>query len=123
MIGTKLNLAILKHKVLELKGKSGMVKGIFIPIEANHLYHSVEKGNVYLDLVGFDITKPAEGQKDTHLVKQSFSKEIREKMTEEEKKAVPVIGNHTVLGSGGSAAAPQTMDDPLDSGDMDELPF
>ena len=123
MIGSKLNLAVLKHKVLELKGKSGMIEGIFIPIEANQLFYSKEKGNVYLDLVGFDIKNPAEGQKDTHLVKQSFSKEVREKMTKEEIEAVPVIGNHTVLGGGGGAAAPQTMADEMDAGDMADLPF
>ncbi len=47
----KINLTALKHKVQDLKGQSGMVKCLVIPIEANNLYHSDKTGNVYLDTV------------------------------------------------------------------------
>ena len=90
MITGKLNLAALKHVVFEQKGKSGMVKGIFIPIEANTLFEGKE-GAVYLDLVAFEMKEKKDYA--THIVKQNFSKEVREKMSDEEKSAQPILGN------------------------------
>jgi hypothetical protein len=80
-INGKLNLMNLKASIMNIKGKLGPVECIVLPIELNKLFKG-EKG-IYLDLIAFEIEKPKEGNKDTHLVKQSFSKEEREKMTEE----------------------------------------
>ena len=90
MIGAKVNLAKLKHVIMEEQGQNGTVKGLFLPIEANNLYMS-EKGNVYLDLIAFDLTNPKDG--DTHIVKQSLPKDVREKMSEQELKDMPILGN------------------------------
>ena len=92
-VSGKLNLAGLKHVILEKKGKSGMVKGIFIPIEANNLFFS-KKNNVYLDLIAFELKEKQDNA--THLVKQSFSKEIYDKMTDEERKETAILGNLNV---------------------------
>ena len=54
-----------------------------IPIEENQFVDG-EKG-VYLNLAGFEIKEKKGDSKDTHLVKQSFKKEVYEKMTEDEK--------------------------------------
>lgn len=94
-IGTKINLSALVHKVQEVKGKSGMVKCIIIPIDLNGLYHS-EQNNVFLDLIGFEI-KDKKDKKETHIVKRSLSREQAEKLTDEEKNALPILGKHTIL--------------------------
>jgi hypothetical protein len=91
MITSKLNLAALKHVKMEVNGKSGKVQGIFIPIEANKFFQWKD-GAVYLDLVGFEMKEAKDYA--THIVKQSFSKDVREKMGEEEMKALPILGNH-----------------------------
>lgn len=100
-LSTKINLATLVHVRMKMKGKDGnMVDGIFIPLKKNHLFIS-EKGGLYLDLNHFPIKNPAEGQTDTHLVKQSLPKEVLEAMTDEQKKALPILGNTREWGSVG----------------------
>lgn len=89
MIGGKINLQSLTHVKMEVNGKNGKVKGIFIPLEINHI-HEGEKG-CYLDLVAFPLKEAKDYQ--THLVKQSLPKAVREKMTDEDKKNQPIIGS------------------------------
>lgn len=89
MISGKINLGALKHVKMEQKGKSGMVQGIFIPFDVNKI-HVGEKG-IYLDIVAFENKTPNDYS--THMVKQSFSKEVREKMTQEEKTSQPILGS------------------------------
>jgi len=88
-----LNLSALKHIKMKAKGQNGEVDGLFIPIKANKLFAS-EKGNTYLNLVAFEMKE----KKDygTHIVKQSLNKEEREKMTDEEKREMPILGNLNV---------------------------
>lgn len=91
-ISTKINLAALKNATI-LKMDKTQLDCIIIPIEQNHLYKS-DKGAVYLDLVGFELNNPKQDQKDTHLVKQSLPKDVLSKLSDEEKKAMPILGNH-----------------------------
>ena len=99
-LSTKINLATLVHARMQMKGKDGgMVDGIFVPIAKNHLFVS-EKGGLYLDINHFPIKNPAEGQTDTHLVKQSLPKEIMEAMSEDDKKKLPILGNTREWGGG-----------------------
>ena len=118
-ISTKINLRQLKNIRKTMKRKDGSeVECLIIPIEPNHLYKT-EKG-AYLDLIGFSFDNKIEDSKDTHLVKQSLPKEVFEKMTEEEKKAIPVIGNHIVWGF--QEPEPQIAD--IEEGEVpDDLPF
>lgn len=88
---TKLNLAGLKHSRKLMKGQSGDIDCLIIPINENNLFIG-EKG-LYLDLQHHEIKNPAKDQTDSHLVKQSLPKEVYEKLTEDEKKAVPILGN------------------------------
>ncbi|QIL40998.1 hypothetical protein G7074_18030 [Pedobacter sp. HDW13] len=115
-ISTKINLAGLKHSVREIKGQGGkMVKCLVIPIEINNLYQG-EKG-VYLDLEGFEIRNKVGDSKDTHLVKQSLPKELYNKLTDEQKKAIPLLGSHILWGGGiGDAQINEQNED-------DDLPF
>ena len=117
-ISTSINLAALKHSRMKMKGKSGMLDCLIIPIEANML-HKGEKG-LYLNINHYEIkdkSKFPADSKDTHLVKQSFPKEAYDKLTEEEKKSFPIIGN-SILWSGSSEAA---LSAPI--GEDDDLPF
>ena len=100
MITGKIALTGLKHVLMEKKGQSGMVKGIFIPITANDLFFSDKTNTVYLDLVAFEMK--AQGKNgETHIVKQSLSKDKREKMSKEEQNAMPILGNLKAETGGG----------------------
>jgi len=118
MIGGKINLQTLKHVKMEQKGKSGMVQGIFIPFEVNHLFVG-EKG-IYLDLVAFPLKESKNNQ--THLVKQSLPKDVYQKMTETEKKDQPIIGSLNFADSTPSEANNDANGGKVVSPD-DDLPF
>lgn len=118
---SKINLAALKHVMMEQKGKSGMIKGIFIPIEANHLFESEKTGAVYLDMISFDLKTVKDDQ--SHLTKQSMQKAVFEKMTDEEKKEQPIIGSLNVNFGGGGGEANSNAAPGAVMKDGDELPF
>lgn len=94
MISTKINLTQFKHTVMKLQGKTGLVECIVIPIDANNFYRG-EKG-IYVDLVGFELNEKRDNQ--THLVKQSLPRELFDKMSDEQKKEMPIVGSHKVFG-------------------------
>lgn len=116
-ISSKLNLAALKHSVRKMKGQTGEVECLVIPIEANNLFKG-EKG-IYIDLTGFEIKNKVNDSKDTHLVKQRLPKELYEKQTDEEKRAMPVLGSHILwTGSGTLGDAVVNVQE-----ESDDLPF
>jgi len=116
-ISGKINLAKLAHVQMEAKGKTGQVKGIFIPIEANNLFQGKD-GNVYLDIICFDQVN--DEYKQTHSIKQSLSKEVREKMTEEERKTQPFLGTLNT-NWGGNNDMPNAAGAPVKEGG--DVPF
>lgn len=124
----KINLAALEsHKIAMFPTSDPNVKieCIVIPIEKNHLFKS-DKGNVYLDIVAFEQKVP-QTDKDgaitqTHLVKQSLPKEIREKQTKEEKMAQPIIGSLCILGKN-ITERQAIVDKDLGEPTEDDLPF
>jgi hypothetical protein len=116
-ISSKINLAALKHSVRKMKGQTGEVECLIIPIEANNLFKG-EKG-VYLDTTGFEIKNKTGTSKDTHLVKQSLPKEVYEKMTDEQKKEQPIIGSMIVWAGGGSLGDAAI----IEQDESDDLPF
>ena len=118
-ISSRINLLNLKCSVVNMKAKNGMMDCLVIPIELNSLFKS-DKG-VYLDLIAFELANKKEGSKDTHIVKQSFNKEKREAMTEEEVKAMPILGNHAVWSDGQSSQEPTSSAAPVN--ENDDLPF
>lgn len=63
---------------------------IAIPIAYNQLIVSANN-EVYLNMVAWASENLRDGQ--THLVKPSVPKVIFEKMSEEQKRAIPIIGN------------------------------
>lgn len=82
--------------IISVKGKNATKKGIFIPIEENDLYVSMDESlkpkGVHLGLSSWELKEKGQ-YGDTHLLKQSFSKDFRETMSEEELKNSPIIGN------------------------------
>lgn len=119
-ISTKINLAAFAGASIIKSGRNKDVDCIIIPIEMNHFFKS-EKGAVYLDLQGFEIAadKRKADSKDTHLVKQSLSKDVFSKMTDEEKRAMPILGNHIVWDESGSRTEIATTV----AASEDDLPF
>lgn len=119
-ISGKLNLLNLHGSVKMIKGKSGMVECLVIPLELNNLFKG-EKG-IYLDIIAFeiDLAKRNAESKDTHLIKQSFSKDIRDLMSEEDMKKLPILGNLQVWNErqeSESVSSTETLKD------EDDLPF
>ena len=119
-ISGKLNLLQLHAVVKLITGQTGPVECLVIPIIKNRLFKG-DKG-IYLDIVGFEIdpAKRNANSKDTHILKQSFSKEIRETMTEDELRSLPILGNLQVWDGASST-------EPISSSDLqpenDPLPF
>lgn len=116
-ISGKINLLNLHAQRKMMTAQSGTIECLIIPIDKNRLFVG-EKG-VYLDLIGFEIEKPIEGNKDTHLLKQSFSKEVREGMTEEQLKSLPILGNLRVWDA--NSSEPLSNTDTQD--ELSDLPF
>lgn len=117
-ISGKINLLQLFAVRKMINGQAGLTECLVIPIAKNKLFIG-EKG-VYLDLIAFEIEKPKADSKDTHLVKQSFSKEVREAMTPEQVKAMPILGNLQVW-SENSESAPVSLNEVQD--ETSDLPF
>jgi hypothetical protein len=113
-INFQINLSSLKSVTQWMKGKTGPVECLIIPIDANYLYRG--KNGLILDGTGFEIRSPKEGQKNTHIGKQSLPKEVYETLTDEEKRAIPVLGNLTLM-----EVQSNTMPDPLKEDDT--LPY
>jgi len=120
------SLAITKliHVPLEMKGKSGkLVKGIFIPIEQNHLV-SGKEGALYLNISV--IVKDEADQYGQHgFVSQTVDSKIYKAATEaqkEEFKKLPILGNikdFEASSSDNAGAVSETTFTP----ESDDLPF
>lgn len=117
-INGKINLMQLKAVRMNLKGKTGIMECVVLPIAANHLFVG-EKG-IYLDLIAFEKRTQQEGNKDTHIIKQSLSKDIREAMTEEEKQAMPILGSLQVWAGSQESEPESSMDIQTET---DDIPF
>lgn len=113
---------MLQHVIEKRKTKSGeMIDVVTLPIKNNNLFLS-EKGNCYLDLIGFEVAPEKRKTDDTHLVKQSLPKDVQEKMSEEEKRAMPILGNLRVWGNVEQEPV-QSADLPPAPESTDQLPF
>lgn len=129
MSNFQLKLDFLKFKnacVISIKGKKESKKGVFIPIEDNNIFVSAgdndKAKSSYIDLVAFE-TKNVGKYGDTHMIKQSLDKETRSKMTEEEKREIPIIGNMKPMEFQNAA---QTVEAPVvnvEQEEDDSLPF
>lgn len=121
----KLNLLKLKNAcIITIQGKAQAKRGVFIPIEDNNLFISADENlkakGAYLDFNAWENQQPSK-YGDTHSLRQSLPKELRDKMTDEELKAVPYFGNMKPFVMENSA---QTVEAPVTKIETeDELPF
>lgn len=83
-----LDMTALGGVVKEFKGKSGNpVRCLVLPMVYG--FYENNNGKVYMDLVAIERAT----QYSTHFVKIHLSKEQFETMTEEQRKALPIVGN------------------------------
>lgn len=101
-ITIKLDLQKLPGATVMPVGKNN-TECIVIPIEMAGLYKGTK--GVYLDATAIELTSPKTDSKDTHLIKQALSKEKFAALTEEQKKAIPIIGNAIDWSKTGQPAA------------------
>ena len=126
----KINLASFEHKIAEfpVKGSKEKIKCIVLPIEKNNFFLSKE-GNCYLDIIAFKRKEPLKNDEtgaleQTHLLKQSLPKTVRESMTESQKLEQPIIGNMLITDGKGFIDKPKEQDESFDtSGEEEDLPF
>lgn len=93
----RINLMKLKNSaVVSINGRTGAKKCVVIPIDDNHLFVSADENNkakgVYMDFIAWENRVPLQSG-DTHGLKMSLPKDVREKMTADEQKNIPFIGN------------------------------
>lgn len=87
----KLDLSKLKNVFIkDIQGTTQTKKCLCIPLEDAGLFTGTK--GIYLDLNCREIDKDKQ-QYNTHLIVQNFTKEIYNKMSEEEKKNLPIVGN------------------------------
>lgn len=113
-------LALPGAFVANIQGKTAKKRCLCIPIEEAHLYEG-EKG-VYLNVNMWVSNNSKYG--DSHYLTMNLPKEVRDAMTEEEKKALPILGNVKVMElppkqiqEAVEIPAPQSADE------LDDLPF
>ncbi len=114
-LNIKINLSNLISAVRFENGETGPVECLIIPIEKNHLFKG--KSGIYLDMSAFELKEKKDDQ--THLIKQSLPKEVYQKQTDEEKKAMPILGNVSVWEGGSGEPLSSTETQPIGS----NLPF
>lgn len=93
---------------VKIKGRPCVV----IPTDTNPEIFVGQKG-IYLNLAAFTLREPSRFG-DTHLVKSSPDKTVVDAMTEEQRKAIPIIGNMRPM------KAVQMVAGTIDDSDIDE---
>ena len=114
--------------VMTIKGKTAQKQCVCIPIEDNHLFVSADENlkakAVYADINVNQYENGKSQYGDTHYLRLSVPKEIREKMTEEQKSAIPYLGN--MKPSQISVTQSTDVNSPgysVPEDDLDDLPF
>lgn len=87
----KINLQKLKNaRLLIIQGKTAKKRCICVPVDDNPEIFLGEKG-IYLNLTAIEMKEPGQFG-DTHLIKGNIPDDIYRVMTEEERKAQPILG-------------------------------
>lgn len=115
----KANLLKIKGAfVTNLKGKTATRRCLVIDIDESGMFLG-EKG-CYLNMAAIEMNETRYG--DTHVVKVSLAKDVVEKMTEEERKAIPILGGMHPLQSQAQQIQGQ-LDGASVCENMDDLSF
>ena len=101
-----------------IPGKTEKKRCICIPVDDNPEIYVGEKGG-YLGLTAFPRRKTGQ-HGETHIVKGSIPKDIRDVMSEEERRAQPILGDMTMfMVERQELAAPEVSDVEV----SEDLPF
>lgn len=116
-------LTKLTHVIMEKKGKDGLVKGIFIPIDLNQL--DTKDAAVYLP-VRITVKDEQDNYGQNGFISKSVKREKKwSEMTDSEKETeksfTPILGNIKDFGSGGNDSSGAASAAPV--GEEDDLPF
>lgn len=121
MKAIKLNLLKFRNAcVLKIQGKTGKKACLVIPIEDAHLVAG-EKG-VYADLLECELKQPGP-YGDVALVRQSLPREVFDSMSEEERRAMPILGNVKPLQARSVADVAEEVPAAAVESPDDDLPF
>lgn len=110
---------------MQIQGRTKVLRCLVIPVEDNNIFVTTDENNhpkaAYIDLTAWELKNPKYDE--IHMIKQSLPKEIREKMTDEEKKAIPILGGlKPVIFESQNAAS--SCDAPFaQTQNLDDLPF
>lgn len=86
----KVNLLQLQGAfVTNLKGKTATKRCLVIPVDDANLY--VGQKGCYLNMTAIEMRNSQYG--DTHCVKQNLEKSVYDAMTDEQRRAMPIIGS------------------------------
>ena len=123
----KLDFLKMKNAcVISVKGKTGEKKGVFVPIEDNGLFVTTDENNkakgAYFNFAVFE-NKYVGKYGDTHMIKQSIDKDTRSKMSDEEKRAIPILGNMKPMELQNASQAVEAPVAPVVHEEEDDLPF
>jgi hypothetical protein len=122
----KINLLRFKNScIVTVKGKTAEKRGIFIPLDDNHVFVSADENlkpkGAYIDINVWENRMPSKFG-ETHAIRQAIAKEVRDKMTDAELMAIPYIGGmkpFEITDASQTVAAPAMQ---VDEG-TDDLPF
>lgn len=122
----KINLMKLKRAgIMQIQGRSEVLRCLVIPIEENHLFVSSDENNhpkgAYLDLTAWELKNPKYDE--THMIKQSLAKEVREQMSDDELKNQPIIGGLKPFDMEQQNAASSCEAPFAQPSNLDDLPF
>lgn len=105
--------------VKDLTGRTATKKCIIIPVDDNPCMFVGEK-DVYLNITAFASENPQ--YDDTHMLKPNLPKEVREQMTDEQRRQQPILGNmrplRQELQSQGAPINADALDEP-----QEDMPF
>ena len=120
--GMKIDLLKLKGAFLRnLKGSNTTKRCIIIPVDDCDGMYLGKKG-CYLNMTAIAMQEPK--YKDTHCIKVNIPQEQREAMTEEERKAIPIIGGlHTIEAQQATMQVNGTLGQEAFAPSDDDLPF
>lgn len=106
-------LKLAGAKVVSVKGE----RAILIPTDSNREIFIGEKG-AYLDLTAIALKEESKFG-DTHFVKGNLPRDVFNSMTEEQRRAVPILGNLKPLGAQNAQASVPAEEVEVE----DDLPF
>lgn len=96
------DLSKLKHAVKKIKLDDGRETTVVIlDGPSNNLFFG-EKGGIYLDMIAFENKEIK--YENTHSIKQSLPKDVRDKMSEDDIRNMPFLGNMKPTGGNGGGA-------------------